>query len=121
MMFGNGLRKNIWEEFTGRFGIERISEFYGATEGNCNVANATNQVGHIGYLGVAWPQWFRDFLQPLYVVRVDQGRALASTSYWPKSSICHLDNGVTLSTCTFLLNLNIKPRTIEWRLAVEIY
>ena len=71
-MFGNGLRKNIWKEFMTRFGIEKISEFYGATEGNCNVANTTNQVGHIGYLGVAWPQWFREFLQPLYIIRVDQ-------------------------------------------------
>ena len=79
-MFGNGLRKNIWEEFTGRFGIERISEFYGATEGNCNVANATNQVGHIGYLGVAWPHWLREAIQPLYVIRVDQGRACINES-----------------------------------------
>ena len=88
-MFGNGLRKNIWKEFMNRFGIERISEFYGATEGNCNVANATNQVGHIGYLGVAWPQWIREFLQPLYVVRVDQGRARLSNLSVINESLCY--------------------------------
>lgn len=36
-MFGNGLRLNIWKEFVERFNIERIGEFYGATEGNANV------------------------------------------------------------------------------------
>ena len=37
-MFGNGLRPAIWEEFTKRFNIKIISEFYGATEGNCNIS-----------------------------------------------------------------------------------
>ena len=37
MMFGNGLRPQIWNEFKERFGIERIGEFYGATEGNANI------------------------------------------------------------------------------------
>jgi len=37
VMFGNGLRPQIWNEFKERFGIERIGEFYGATEGNANI------------------------------------------------------------------------------------
>ena len=37
IMFGNGLRPQIWQQFTYRFGIHRIGEFYGATEGNSNV------------------------------------------------------------------------------------
>ena len=36
-MFGNGLRPQIWQQFTQRFAIPRIGEFYGATEGNSNV------------------------------------------------------------------------------------
>ncbi len=36
-MFGNGLRPQIWTQFAERFGIHRIGEFYGATEGNSNV------------------------------------------------------------------------------------
>ena len=36
-MFGNGLRPQIWEQFTQRFAIPKIGEFYGATEGNSNV------------------------------------------------------------------------------------
>src|SRR4029453_9423029 len=31
---GNGLRPEIWEQFQERFGIPKIIEFYGATEGN---------------------------------------------------------------------------------------
>lgn len=36
--FGNGLRPQIWNEFKTRFNIERIGEFYGATEGNANIS-----------------------------------------------------------------------------------
>ncbi|XP_026687034.1 long-chain fatty acid transport protein 4-like [Diaphorina citri] len=33
LMFGNGLRPQIWSEFVDRFRIAQIGEFYGATEG----------------------------------------------------------------------------------------
>ncbi len=36
VVIGNGLRAEIWMEFKERFGIDRICEFYGASE--CNVA-----------------------------------------------------------------------------------
>lgn len=36
VVIGNGLRPEIWMEFKARFGIERICEFYGASE--CNLA-----------------------------------------------------------------------------------
>jgi solute carrier family 27 (fatty acid transporter), member 1/4 len=38
LMYGNGLRRQIWEEFVKRFQIRKISEFYGATEGNANIS-----------------------------------------------------------------------------------
>lgn len=38
MAYGNGLRPQIWEQFQKRFGIARIGEFYGATEGNANMS-----------------------------------------------------------------------------------
>jgi len=44
-MFGNGLRPQIWNEFKERFGIKRIGEFYGATEGNANIRKWI--LGHI--------------------------------------------------------------------------
>lgn len=36
LIVGNGLRTEIWDDFVARFGIERVFEFYGASE--CNVA-----------------------------------------------------------------------------------
>jgi len=37
LMFGNGLRPEIWAEVVERYGIERIGELYGSTEGNSNI------------------------------------------------------------------------------------
>ncbi|MEV6431219.1 long-chain-acyl-CoA synthetase [Nocardia sp. NPDC051463] len=37
---GNGLRPELWDEFTERFGIDRIVEFYGASEVNIAFVNA---------------------------------------------------------------------------------
>lgn len=38
IIFGNGLRPQIWGEFVKRFKISQVLEFYGATEGNANVS-----------------------------------------------------------------------------------
>ncbi|KQU06486.1 AMP-dependent synthetase [Rhodococcus sp. Leaf7] len=42
LIVGNGLRPEIWEEFTTRFGISRVAEFYGASECNIAFINAFN-------------------------------------------------------------------------------
>ncbi|ROZ56857.1 long-chain-acyl-CoA synthetase [Rhodococcus sp. WS1] len=42
LMVGNGLRPEIWAEFTQRFGIPRVAEFYGASECNIAFVNALN-------------------------------------------------------------------------------
>lgn len=39
VIVGNGLRPEIWEAFQQRFGIERIAEFYGASESNAAFVN----------------------------------------------------------------------------------
>ncbi|XP_050545915.1 long-chain fatty acid transport protein 4-like isoform X5 [Daktulosphaira vitifoliae] len=39
MIIGNGLRPQIWQEFVQRFNIQKIVEFYGATEGNANMSD----------------------------------------------------------------------------------
>ncbi len=56
---GNGLRPDIWEAFQQRFGIARVAEFYGATEGNCITLNLFNTVGSVGRLlpGMALARW----------------------------------------------------------------
>ena len=40
LMVGNGLRPELWDAFQQRFGIERVSEFYGASESNVAFVNA---------------------------------------------------------------------------------
>jgi citronellyl-CoA synthetase len=45
---GNGMRPDIWPQFKQRFGLKRISEFYGASEGNVAFANLLNKDCTIG-------------------------------------------------------------------------
>ncbi len=45
---GNGLRPDIWMDFKKRFGIKRITEFYGASEGNVAFMNLLNKDRTIG-------------------------------------------------------------------------
>ncbi len=40
LVVGNGLRPELWDEFKNRFGIDRIVEFYGASEVNIAFVNA---------------------------------------------------------------------------------
>ncbi len=45
---GAGLRPDIWEDFQRRFGVARIFEMYGATEGNVSLMNRTSRPGSVG-------------------------------------------------------------------------
>src|SRR5262249_55060274 len=45
---GAGLRPDIWVAFQERFGIERIVEMYGATEGNVALQNLGGPPGSVG-------------------------------------------------------------------------
>jgi fatty-acyl-CoA synthase len=45
---GAGLRPDIWTRFQERFGIPRIVEMYGATEGNVALQNLDGRVGSVG-------------------------------------------------------------------------
>ncbi|GMT31357.1 hypothetical protein PFISCL1PPCAC_22654 [Pristionchus fissidentatus] len=69
VMWGNGLRGEIWPEFTSRFGIEKIGELYGSTEGNSNIVNIDNHVGSCGFFPI-YP--FISSLYPVRLVRVDE-------------------------------------------------
>ncbi|WP_304110287.1 long-chain-acyl-CoA synthetase FadD6 [Mycolicibacterium bacteremicum] len=42
VIVGNGLRPAIWDQFTERFNIPRVCEFYGASEGNTAFVNVFN-------------------------------------------------------------------------------
>ena len=45
---GNGLRPDIWLDFKKRYGIKRITEFYGASEGNVAFMNLLNKDRTVG-------------------------------------------------------------------------
>jgi citronellyl-CoA synthetase len=47
-MMGNGLRPDVWDQFKCRFGVQRICELYGASEGNFSFLNVLNKDKTIG-------------------------------------------------------------------------
>lgn len=50
VILGNGMRAEYWEQFQKRFGIRRIVEVYGATEGVGGLINRSGVPGMIGRL-----------------------------------------------------------------------
>ncbi|XP_017839937.1 long-chain fatty acid transport protein 4 isoform X1 [Drosophila busckii] len=67
LMYGNGLRPQIWTQFVSRFNIPHIGEIYGATEGNSNLINITNRTGAIGFVPV-----FGRSIYPVQILRCDE-------------------------------------------------
>jgi fatty-acyl-CoA synthase len=75
LIAGNGLRPEIWQEFTARFGIARVCEFYAASEGNTafiNIFNVPKTTG-ISPLPLAYVEYDPDTGAPL---RDEAGRVL---------------------------------------------
>jgi len=73
LIAGNGLRPEIWDEFTSRFGIARVCEFYAASEGNTafiNIFNVPKSTG-ISPVPLAYVQYDPDTGAPL---RGEDGR-----------------------------------------------
>ena len=70
---GNGLRPAIWDDFTQRFGIDRVCEFYAASEGNTAFVNFFNLDKTTGICPspVAFVEYDHDTGEP---VRDDKGR-----------------------------------------------
>jgi solute carrier family 27 fatty acid transporter 1/4 len=66
MIYGNGLRPQIWSEFVERFKIPKVAEFYGATEGNANIVNVDNTMGAIGFVSRIIPSVY-----PISIIKVD--------------------------------------------------
>src|SRR5271168_843280 len=80
LISGNGLRPEIWDEFTSRFGIARVCEFYAASEGNTAFINVFNVPRSTGWaaLPLAYVEYDSDTGAPLrgadgWVQRVPAG------------------------------------------------
>ena len=73
LIAGNGLRPEIWDEFTSRFGIARVCEFYAASEGNTAFINVFNVPRSTGWaaLPLAYVEYDPDTGAPL---RGEDGR-----------------------------------------------
>ncbi|MBI1262926.1 MAG: long-chain-acyl-CoA synthetase [Rhizobiales bacterium] len=54
---GNGLRPDIWKSFKKRFGIRRVHEFYGSSEGNAAFVNLLNYDCTCGWAPGAGETW----------------------------------------------------------------
>jgi fatty-acyl-CoA synthase len=82
MIAGNGLRPEIWDEFTNRFGIARVCEFYAASEGNTafiNIFNVSKSTG-ISPMPLAYVEYDPDTGAPR---RDDEGRVRKVASGQP--------------------------------------
>jgi fatty-acyl-CoA synthase len=66
LMFGNGLRPDIWAQFVERFNVPLVGEFYGATESNILLFNFDGKLGALGRI----PFPLRKAL-PMRIIRTD--------------------------------------------------
>ncbi len=80
LAFGNGLRPEVWEEFQARFGVKRIVEFYGSTEGNVSMFNFDGQPGAIGRVP--------PYLQKNFAVRIVQFDVEAEAPIRGEDGLC---------------------------------
>ena len=89
-MMGNGLRPDVWLDFKRRFGIRRITEFYGASEGNVAFANLLNKDRTIGMTSskVALVRYDVDADE---IVRDDNGRCREVSSGEPGLLLGHIN------------------------------
>ncbi|MCH2222928.1 MAG: AMP-binding protein, partial [Dechloromonas sp.] len=77
---GNGLRPDIWDDFTERFGISRVCEFYAASEGTTafiNVFNVPRSTG-ISPMPLAYVEYDPDTGEPVrdengFCIKTDPG------------------------------------------------
>lgn len=89
-MIGNGLRPDIWIDFKRRFGINRVTEFYGASEGNVAFANILNKDCTVGLTAskVALVRYDPDTGE---VLRGDDGRCIEVDEEEPGLCIGHIN------------------------------
>lgn len=66
LIFGNGVRAQIWNEFVQRFNIDNVREFYASTEGNVSLINVDNRVGSCGFISQIAPSFY-----PVTLIKVD--------------------------------------------------
>ncbi|XP_028968982.1 long-chain fatty acid transport protein 4 [Galendromus occidentalis] len=73
LMFGNGLRPQLWMDFKNRFRIENLRELYGSTEGNANIINIDGTVGSVGFVPTICrvSPFLASFIYNLNIIKID--------------------------------------------------
>ena len=87
---GNGLRPDLWHDFKRRFGFRRITEFYGASEGNAAFANLLNKDCTIG-LTSAKVALVRYDVDAAEIDRDDRGRCIEVAVGEPGLLLAHIN------------------------------
>ena len=64
---GNGMRGDIWQNFVDRFGIGKMLEIYGSTEGNVFLMNLDGKVGAVGRI----PKYIEKKFGDVRIVKFD--------------------------------------------------
>ncbi|WP_101676358.1 AMP-binding protein, partial [Alloalcanivorax mobilis] len=79
---GNGLRPSIWKQFKERFAIERVAEFYTASESNVAFTNVFNFNNTVGFSPVSYAivKYDKEADQPVrdkngHMIKVKKGEA----------------------------------------------
>ncbi|CAL8100107.1 unnamed protein product [Orchesella dallaii] len=68
VMFGAGVKPDVWKTFAKRFNVGKFVESYGSTEGNCSMVNQEGtKVGALGYV----PLWIRPFFS-VAIIKIDE-------------------------------------------------
>ena len=67
LIYGVGLRPQIWTEFVERFNIKTVVECYGSTEGNVGMVNFDGKPGAIGFSS----KWV-EYIKQQYLIKVDR-------------------------------------------------
>lgn len=80
IMFGNGLRPQIWSQFVSRFNLKQVGEFYGSTEGNANIVNFDNTPGACGFVSRILP-----IVYPVTLIKCDP---LTGVAQRDKRGVC---------------------------------
>ncbi|KAJ5180144.1 hypothetical protein N7492_003354 [Penicillium capsulatum] len=70
LMYGNGLRPDVWEQFRQRFGVAEIGEFFNSTEGVFSLFNYNRgpfTAGSVGHHGLLMRGLLHNFFVPVAI------------------------------------------------------
>jgi citronellyl-CoA synthetase len=81
-IMGNGLRPDVWHTFKQRYGIQRVSEFYGSSEGNVGFLNLLNKDCTVGTTSMPTTLVKYD-VDADEIVRDNKGRCIKATKGEP--------------------------------------